>query len=83
MESVNCHSCDNRVLVEKYSEAHTSVQWLEESRSSCPEMALHASMGDRTWTPTCFALRDSINELADAGKLGLSERSYPVPGRLD
>ena len=38
MRQVSCRNCGNRVLVEKYSEAHTSVQWLEESQEVCPEL---------------------------------------------
>jgi hypothetical protein len=83
MESVRCNSCGNRVLVEKYSEAHTSIQWLEDADRACPEFAEARTEVGRPWTPTCHKLRESIDDLTISGQLGLSLRSYPVPGRLE
>ncbi|MDJ0394870.1 hypothetical protein QMK17_16215 [Rhodococcus sp. G-MC3] len=84
MQELSCASCGNRVLVEKYSPTHTSVQWLEDAEEACPEFARHISLGMPSKSiPTCTRLRDSI---ADAVVLGALEtdatRSYPVPGRL-
>ena len=83
MESVNCNTCGNRVLVEKYSDAHTSIQWLDEADKVCPEFAETRGMTPGPWTPTCHKLRESIDDLTLSGQLGLSLRSYPVPGRLE
>lgn len=80
MRQVSCRNCGNRVLVEKYSEAHTSVQWLEESQVVCPELG--RENGRANTQRTCGALRQTINDLADAGELEMSLRSYPVPGKL-
>ncbi|MGW6379544.1 hypothetical protein ACWFRB_26095 [Rhodococcus sp. NPDC055112] len=85
MQELSCTSCGNRVLVEKYSPTHTSIQWLADAESSCPEFARQAALGvDSKWIPTCTALRDSIEEAAIKGVLETDAlRSYPVPGRLD
>ncbi|MGW0043021.1 hypothetical protein [Rhodococcus sp. NPDC003348] len=83
MESVRCNSCSNRVLVEKYSEAHTSIQWLEDADSACPEFAESRTANGRACVPTCRRLQETIDELILSGQIGMSLRSYPVPGRLE
>lgn len=83
MESVRCNTCSNRVLVEKYSEAHTSIQWLEDADAACPEFAAVRTGGDRARVPTCRSLQETIDELIVSGQIGMSPRSYPVPGRLE
>ncbi|MFC4603873.1 hypothetical protein [Rhodococcus kronopolitis] len=84
MQELSCTSCGNRVLVEKYSPTHTSVQWLEDSEASCPEFARKVAEGMRIdRIPTCVKLRASIEEAARQGVLGMdAPRSYPVPGQL-
>ncbi|MCE4264351.1 hypothetical protein [Rhodococcus globerulus] len=80
MRQVSCRNCGNRVLIEKYSNAHTSVQWLEDSAQVCPELARPS---DNPYAQrSCSSLRQTINDLADAGAVEMSERSYPVPGSL-
>lgn len=83
MESVRCSSCDNRVLVEKYSEAHSSIQWLEDADDACPEFACTRAGNGRSWVPTCPRLQETIDELIVTGQIGMSPRSYPIPGRLE
>ncbi|MGW4339348.1 hypothetical protein ACWEK5_42150 [Rhodococcus koreensis] len=84
MLPVECRRCGNAVLVEKYSEAHTSVQWLGDAEQTCPEFALRAQEGEHSmFVPTCSALRGSIDDAVEDGRVGLSLRSYPTPGRLD
>ncbi|WP_305092708.1 hypothetical protein [Prescottella sp. R16] len=83
MESVNCNSCGNRVLVEKYSDAHTSIQWLEDASTACPEFEESRTKDGRVFVPTCPKLQETIDDLIMSGQLGLSLRSYPVPGRLE
>ncbi|WP_068268827.1 hypothetical protein [Aldersonia kunmingensis] len=84
MQELMCHTCRNHVLVEKYSPTHTSVQWLADAESACPEFARRAAAGEHSnWIPTCTALRDSIEQAAESGALrsdGL--RREPVPGRI-
>ncbi|NLU83268.1 hypothetical protein [Rhodococcus sp. HNM0569] len=84
MQSVTCRTCGNRVLAEKYSEEHTSVQWLADSERVCAEFSARTSLGETDASrPTCTALRDSIDAEVAEGKLVLTTRSYPVPGRLE
>ncbi|TQF74644.1 hypothetical protein FK531_00615 [Rhodococcus spelaei] len=84
MQELSCTSCGNRVLVERYSPTHTSVQWLADAESACPEFARRAALGEHSnWIPTCSALRDSIEQATREGVLETdAPRSYPVPGRL-
>ncbi|QNG20144.1 hypothetical protein G4H71_13715 [Rhodococcus triatomae] len=84
MQPISCRNCGNRVLVEKYSNEHTSVQWLSDAESACPEFSRRAALGESSREiPTCPSLRQSIDEQAYEGALALSLRSYPTPGRLD
>lgn len=84
MYEVTCTSCSNRVLVEKFSPVHTSVQWTEDSISSCPEFAERAARGeDINHVPSCLALRDSIETQVRMGHVPTdSHRQEPVPGRI-
>ncbi|TSD95055.1 hypothetical protein FOS14_18870 [Skermania sp. ID1734] len=70
MQELSCGTCGNRVLVEKFSPSHTSVQWLNDAEAACPEFARQAAVGTHsTWIPTCTALRDSIERAARSGGL--------------
>ncbi|AXK85201.1 hypothetical protein IU443_05255 [Nocardia farcinica] len=84
MHEIRCATCANRVLVEKFSPSHTSVQWLDEAEAACPEFARRAALGESSkWIPTCGALRDSIDRAVLDGVLSTRElRHEPVPGRL-
>ncbi|MFF0816693.1 hypothetical protein ACFYVR_16300 [Rhodococcus sp. NPDC003318] len=84
MRELKCGTCGTRVLVEKYSPTHTSVQWQGDAQSSCPEFARRAALGEPSSAiPTCHALRDSIERAVYDGVLETdSPRSYPVAGRL-
>lgn len=84
MQEVRCDTCRNRVMVEKYSPAHTSVQWLQDAEAACPEFARRAALGEHSkCLPTCVALRESIQQAVQSGKLRTdSERHEPVLGSL-
>ncbi|MGM7648871.1 hypothetical protein ACSVDM_28510 [Nocardia sp. JW2] len=84
MQPIQCATCGNRVLAEKFSPSHTSVQWLDDAESACPEFARRAALGEpSSWIPTCPALRDSIDRAVAAGELATDQlRNEPVPGRL-
>ncbi|HTM85704.1 MAG TPA: hypothetical protein VL179_12545 [Mycobacterium sp.] len=84
MQPHTCNTCGNQVLVEKYSAEHTSVQWLAEAGSACPEFARRAALGEHSnWIPTCAALRDSIARAVESGELTTtSPRNEPTPGQL-
>jgi hypothetical protein len=63
---LDCRGCANRVLVKKTSPTQTSVQWISDPATSCPEFAARVSRGELTARiDTCPKLRDSI-ELAVA-----------------
>lgn len=80
MQQLRCDTCGTRVLVEKYSPTHTSVQWLTDAESSCAEFAWKAAAGAHSrWIATCSALRDSIDRAVEAGELQMdSQRSEPT-----
>lgn len=83
MQPITCRLCSNTVLVEKYSNQHTSVQWLEESGVSCQKFADKIARGESLGTDeSCSALQATIESAAAAGEIELSLRSYPTPGRL-
>ncbi|WP_024796891.1 hypothetical protein [Tomitella biformata] len=83
MQPIDCRLCGNTVLVEKYSNQHTSIQWLEASATSCQRFAERLARGDRLGTDeSCSALNASIDGAAAAGEIDLSLRSYPTPGKL-
>lgn len=84
MYAVTCTRCSNKVLVEKFSPVHTSVQWTEDSTASCPEFAERAALGEEiSHVPHCLALRDSIETQVRMGHVPTdTPRDEPVPGRI-
>ena len=83
MQPITCRLCPNTVLVEKYSNQHTSIQWLEDSATSCQRFADKVSRGESLGTDeSCSALTATIDSAAAAGEIELSLRSYPTPGKL-
>lgn len=83
MQPITCRLCSNTVLVEKYSNQHTSIQWLEESSTTCQKFADKAARGETLGTDeSCSALIATIDSAAAAGEIELSLRSYPTPGKL-
>ncbi len=83
MQAINCRLCSNTVLVEKYSNQHTSIQWLEDSATSCQQFADKIARGEPLGTDqSCSALQATIDSAAAAGEIDLSLRSYPTPGKL-
>ncbi len=74
MEPISCRACGTRVLVEKFSPQHTSVQWSTVAVAACAEFAGAASARVRT----CVALRDSIDAAVAIGALEVSTRDGDV-----
>jgi hypothetical protein len=67
---VCCLSCGAHVLVAKFSEQHTSVQWSMAAMGSCLEFgAVAASGGQTALSPGCAALRASIDAAVTSGRL--------------
>jgi hypothetical protein len=59
---VECDRCGAAVLVAKFSQQHTSVQWSEASVRGCAEFVARVAMGEQTaLIDTCASLRDSID----------------------
>lgn len=75
MQPVECRKCGDRVLVQKNSLAHTSIQWTSVAASACAEFATCVEQGaDIALIPTCLGLRDSIDRAVADGLLNV-----PVP----
>jgi hypothetical protein len=69
VQALSCRRCGTAVLVEKYSLAHTSVQWSAES-AGCAEFVERLAVDGPPATaiiPTCEQLRDSIWDAVRAG----------------
>ncbi|MBZ4018402.1 hypothetical protein [Streptomyces purpurogeneiscleroticus] len=70
MQPVECAACGNQVLCEKFSPAHTSVQWTAEAAAVCPEFGALVAAGETAARiRTCAALRDSIDRATAEGTL--------------
>ncbi|WP_405783473.1 hypothetical protein [Streptomyces sp. NBC_00859] len=65
MTPVECAACGNQVLCEKFSTAHTSVQWTADAAEVCAEY--------RDPMRTCAALRDSIDRAVGDGRLAVAD----------
>lgn len=84
MYEVTCKACSNKVLVEKFSPVHTSIQWTTDARTSCPEFVEAGAQGqDLDSFPGCAALRASIDDQVRSGKIPTNSlRQEPVPGHI-
>lgn len=59
MQPLGCGTCGRRILVEKFSAAHTSIQWLSDA-GECPMIADgHHGFGDLA--RRCENLRRTID----------------------
>ncbi|MEV7279941.1 hypothetical protein [Streptomyces sp. NPDC093111] len=86
MRAVECAACGNQVLCEKFSVAHTSVQWTADAAVACAEFRDRVRPGVTTARMrTCAALRASIDRAAEDGTLtiGSLDAGLAVSGRLD
>ncbi|MEU5092728.1 hypothetical protein [Streptomyces sp. NPDC021356] len=74
MQPVECVTCGNQVLCEKFSMAHTSVQWTSEAAVVCAEFRDRVGEGRTTARiRTCGALRDSIDRAVADGTLEVAD----------
>ncbi|MGW6705411.1 ferredoxin [Streptomyces sp. NPDC054956] len=73
MTPVVCGECAARVLCEKFSPAHTQVQWTEEAAvlpGGCPRIAAEVVAGSLSArVRSCGALRESIEAAVLEGRL--------------
>jgi hypothetical protein len=74
MQPVECATCGNQVLCEKFSPAHTSVQWTADAAVVCAEFRDRVDLGGNTaHIRTCRGLRDSIDRAVEEGTLEVSD----------
>ncbi|POX57206.1 hypothetical protein C3489_00310 [Streptomyces sp. Ru71] len=74
MQPVECATCGNQVLCEKFSMAHTSVQWTAEAAVVCAEFRGRVTEGGSTARiRTCRALRESIDRAVEEGTLEVAD----------
>lgn len=70
MRAVACGECGTRVLCEKFSPAHTQVQWTGEAAATCPRIAARVAAGEPSArVRSCGALRASIETAVREGRL--------------
>ncbi|MFJ3881730.1 hypothetical protein ACIPW5_30320 [Streptomyces sp. NPDC090077] len=69
MRPVACGECGNEVLCEKFSPAHTQVQWTAEAAAVCPRIAAEADGRPSARVRSCAALRASIEAAVREGRL--------------
>ncbi|MEU0399681.1 hypothetical protein ABZ318_05445 [Streptomyces sp. NPDC006197] len=86
MRAVECAACGNQVLCEKFSVAHTSVQWTADAAVACAEFRDRVRPGVTTARMrTCRALRASIDRAVEDGTLtvGSPEPDASESGALE
>ncbi|MEU6117205.1 hypothetical protein ABZ840_22030 [Streptomyces sp. NPDC047117] len=84
VQPVECAACGNQVRCEKFSHAHTSVQWTAEAAAVCPEFGSRVAAGETgARIRTCPALHDSIGKAVAAGILTVTRRDDAGPEPAD
>lgn len=80
MRPHRCHTCEREVRVEKFSEAHTSIQWIG-GTAGCPVIAAD---GSRPGDPgrECTALRASIDRAVAGGEITVSHVELPAGAEI-
>lgn len=75
MQPVDCERCGNRVLVEKSSWQHTSVQWnTDHPEAICEEFQQDSTLTVRgAHVGRCSALRESIRTAVVEGRIPVPE----------
>ncbi|WP_030410072.1 hypothetical protein [Streptomyces sp. NRRL S-1448] len=74
MPPVTCATCGNQVHCEKFSPAHTSVQWTADAAVVCPEFRDRVAAGATSARiRTCRALRASIDDAVENGTLEVTD----------
>lgn len=83
MRPVECAACGNQVLCEKFSIAHTSVQWTADAALVCAEFRDRVAHGGTSARiRTCRSLRSSIDRAVADGTLtvGTPDSGTPESG---
>ncbi|MFI0978837.1 hypothetical protein ACH4SP_17775 [Streptomyces sp. NPDC021093] len=70
MRAVECAACGNQVLCEKFSPAHTQIQWTDEAAEVCPRIREKVAAGELSArVRSCGELRTSIDAAVRSGLL--------------
>ena len=80
MQPLDCAQCGQRVLIEKFSVAHTSVQWTDGARR-CPVIASH-NCGVEHQERGCDVLRRRIDRAVREGALPETRIELPAGGDI-
>lgn len=79
MHPVSCHRCGTCVLVKKNNLAHTEIQWTTDT-GGCVELWRDVRPDVlRSVTPTCGALRGSVEQAVRDGRLPVPDGREPAP----
>ncbi|MGW8681310.1 hypothetical protein ACWGNN_09625 [Streptomyces sp. NPDC055817] len=74
MRPVQCGVCGNQVLCEKFSAAHTQIQWTDEAAAVCPIIAERVAAGELSARVRgCAPLRASIDVAVASGLLAVAD----------
>ena len=67
---IECDRCAAAVLVVKFSQQHTSVQWSPPAVRACAEFSARVATGEQTaLIDGCGSLRESIDRALRQGRL--------------
>lgn len=78
MRPVECRTCGNQVLCEKFSPAHTAVQWSGPSAVACPAIGARVAAGEPAGrVRACEDLRRSIDAAVASGALEVTGADLP------
>ncbi|MFI9045897.1 hypothetical protein [Streptomyces sp. NPDC053427] len=76
-----CGTCGNQVLCEKFSPAHTQVQWTTDAAGTCPRIRARVAAGELSArVRSCDALRESIARAVENGTLVVADKDGNVDG---
>ncbi|MFD6856143.1 hypothetical protein ACFWCF_02165 [Rhodococcus sp. NPDC060090] len=77
MQSLDCHTCGTRVLVAKYSPAHTSIQWCGSASDVCREFAAAREIDPHAYLLRCSALDCTVDAAVAEGEILQTTRVEP------
>ena len=70
LRRIGCDRCAAAVLVVKFSQQHTNVQWSPAAVRACAEFSARAATGEQTaLIDGCGSLRESIDRALRQGRL--------------
>ena len=73
LRRMECDRCAAAVLVVKFSQQHTSVQWSPAAVRACAEFSARAAEGEQSaLIDTCASLRATIDRALASGALEVS-----------